>query len=183
MRDPHNLIALHEHSTTGQGRRHRETTLNRAAVVLCVAAWQAFVEDTARAILDDLAVPHGTPSYGPYKIVKALVSTSLGRFNTPNSRNSLALLNDLGFDSQPAWSFSMTRPNRQYAPATVGDEIDEWLAVRHAIAHGFDRPEKQVLTGRANHRPSIRKTDAERCIGFFENVVGFTADSAHLAFP
>jgi hypothetical protein len=183
MSDPHNLISMHEHSRTGKGRRHRETTLNRAAVVLCVAAWQAYVGDTVKAILDDLAISAGQPGHAEYLVLKGLVSGSLGRFNTPNAYNSRGLLNSVGFDPQSSWSFTLSGPNRTYGAASVEKELDEWLAVRHAIAHGSDLPRKPVLTGWTKAGATIRKRDTERCIDFFEHVVGTTAAAAYAQFP
>jgi len=183
MADPHNLISMHEHSRKGQGRRHRETTLNRAAVFLSVAAWQAYVADTARAILADIAIPSGQRGCQEYLVVKSLTSGSLGRFNTPNAYNSLGLLSNVGFDPKPSWSFTLLSPKRPYGPAEVEDEIDEWLAVRHAIAHGARLPAKKVLHGGTKAGPTIHKRDAEWCIDFFEHVVVATATAAHAQFP
>jgi hypothetical protein len=40
-----NLVELHrKHGRPGKGKRDKETTLNRAVVVLTVAAWQAVVQ-------------------------------------------------------------------------------------------------------------------------------------------
>jgi hypothetical protein len=183
MSDPHNLVSMHEHSREGTGRRHRETTLNRAAVVLCVAAWQAYVADTVKAILEDLAIPVGQPGHAEYLVLKGLVSGSLGRFNTPNAYNSRAMLNSVGFDARPSWSFSLTGPNRTYSAARVDTEVDEWLAVRHAIAHGSGLPNKPVLTGSTQAGATIRKRDTERCIDFFEHLVATTAAAAYVQFP
>jgi hypothetical protein len=183
MVDPHNLISLHQHSQSGQGRRHRETTLNRAVIVLTAAAWQAYMQDSARAILADLAISHGSPGYAQYAVLRANTQNSLRRFNTPNARNSVNLLLDLGFDPQPSWTFVVGTPPRPYNVAAVRGEIDDWLDVRHAIAHGFALPMKQVLTGMTKTGPSIRRNDAERCIAFFEQVVAVTAAAADSQFP
>lgn len=183
MRDPHNLVAIHRASQAGAGRRHRQTTLNRAVVVLTAAAWQAYVAETTRAILHDLEVPHGTPGHAQFAIVRAAAKGTLKRFNTADSRNCLNLFLEVGFDPTTRWTFSFGTPPRHYVNTTVRDEIDDWLKVRHAVAHGAELPNLAIITGSAQNRPSMRLSDAERCIKFFEEVVRVTAAAAHTAFP
>lgn len=183
MADPHNLIWLHKNSQDGQGRRHRQTTLNRAVVVLTAAAWQAFVEDTARAIRDDLEVPQGSPNRPGFNVLKALTNSALGRYNTPDAHNTLQLLQNVGFDPRPHWTFTLSGPVRTYALADVRAEIDDWLRVRHKIAHGSALPPLGIITGTSKAGPTLRRSDAERCIQFFEQVASVTASAAHAQFP
>jgi hypothetical protein len=151
--------------------------------VLTAAAWQADVQDTAAAILAELAIPHGSPGHAPYAVLRANTKHSLQRFNTPNARNSVNILLDLGFDPRSKWNFTLGTPARTYSEEAVRKEIDDWLDVRHSIAHGFQMPTKQLLTGQTQAGPSIRRSDAERCIEFFEEVVVVTATAAHAQFP
>lgn len=100
MRDPGHLMALH--SRTGPGRRHHEPSLNRAVVVMTTAAWQSYVQDTTQAILDTLSVPPAHTGAPMFNLIKASTRTALGRFNTPNARNTLALFYQVGFDPSGA---------------------------------------------------------------------------------
>jgi hypothetical protein len=183
MKDPHNLIWIHQHSQTGRGRRHRQPTLNRAAVVLAAAAWQAYVQDTAEAILASISVPPGQPGHALYALIRAATKTALGRFNTPNARNTLALFDNVGFDPTTSWAFSIGTPPRTYSAQQVRSEIDGWLDVRHKIAHGAQLPQRALVSGRTQSGPSLYRSDAERCLEFFEAVVRVTAGEAHRQFP
>jgi hypothetical protein len=183
IRDPVNLIWIHQNSQTGRGRRHRQPTLSRAAVVLAAAAWQAYVQDTTEAILQDLAVPTGHQGYALYSLVRAATQTALGRFNTPNAHNTLALFSNVGFDPSSCWAFRIGVPTRVYTTQRVSNEIDGWLQVRHSIAHGFALPASNLVTGRPSGGPSLHRADAERCIEFFERLVSVTAAAANSQFP
>src|ERR1044072_5887760 len=107
MRDAHSLVWLHRRSQQGPGRRHHQPSLNRAAVVLTVAAWQAYVEDLTRAILACLEIPHGQEGHGQYRVIEVAVNNALRRFNTPDAKRSLNLLAEVGFDPRSNWSFVM----------------------------------------------------------------------------
>jgi hypothetical protein len=152
-------------------------------VVLTAAAWQAFVQDTTRAILTGLAVPSSDPGHPLYNLVKAATSTAIGRFNTPDSRNSISLFANVGFDPAPLWSFTIGEPPRVYQPQDVLDELDGWLGVRHTIAHGSQLPTSPLVSGRTQHGPSLHRSDSERCLRFFEALVRVTADAADAQFP
>lgn len=183
MRDAHNLVWLHRHSQTGQGRRWRQPSMNRAAVVLTVAAWQAFIQDLTEAILAHLEIPHGHEGHGLYRVVKVAAKNSLRRFNTPNAKNSLNLLADVGFDPTTNWLFVMGNPPASYGISDIRAEIDGWLEVRHKIAHGARLPASRLVSGRTNGGPTLHRSDAEQCIEFFEAVVTATAFEAHGQFP
>ena len=181
--DARNTVWFSESSQEGRGRRHRQPSLHRAGVVLAVAAWQAFAQDTGEAILSDLAVPQGHQGRPLYNLVRASTKTAIGRFNTPNARNTLVLFDNVGFSPASSWRFSLGSPPRTYSQQDVWDEIDGWLAVRHRIAHGAMLPASHLVSGRTQDGPSLHRKDAERCIAFFELVVRVTADAANAQFP
>lgn len=183
MQDSHNLVRIHKDKNRKRGRRWDETTLNRSVVVLAVASWQAFVEGTTRAILSELAVPPSHNGHALYLLINAATATALGRFNTPSAQNSLSLFTTVGFDPTPGWSFTIGQPARRYAEPRVRKEIDEWLRVRHAVAHGFQLPALSLVTGRTKTGPSLHRNDAESCIEFFEALTNATADEVHRQFP
>jgi hypothetical protein len=181
MKDSGHLMALH--TRTNPGRRHHEPSLNRAVAVMTAAAWQSYVQDTTRAILDYLAVPPRHPGKPQFDLIKASTMTALGRFNTPNARNTLALFQHVGFDPRSGWSFSVSSRPHPYSSQGIEDEIEEWLKIRHTIAHGALLPAVAVVSGRTQRGPKLWKADAEHCISFFGGVVAATAAEAHRLFP
>lgn len=183
MGDAHNLIHLHRESQSGQGRRHRQTSLNRAIIVVTVAAWQAYVQDMTQAVLDYIAVPHGHAGHSVYTVIKVATKNAIRRFNTPNAKNSVDLLLDAGFDPTPGWAFTIGQPPRNYAEAQIRNEVDAWLAVRHKIAHGAKLDPSFVISGQTQAGPSLRLKDAERCVEFFEAVVTAMGNEAATQFP
>jgi len=71
------LTDIHSQITgTSRGRRHRVEILNKSAVVLITACWEAFVEDSATQAFDFLLKEAKTPSDFPVKI-RVLASRQL----------------------------------------------------------------------------------------------------------
>lgn len=183
------VVAVHRRAGTGQpGRRSDETTLNRAVVVMAVAAWQVAVENLVVVALD-AAVVHA--SANPPATLAAYVGTVRGnvkRFSTPNSLGSRELLRAIGFDPKPYWD-SYSVPGRQ-AAGTLQDQLDGWLRVRHAIAHADHvlPPEivlqhvRQTRTRTASAAfvppatPGLRLTDSESCVKFMRRIAKVTGD-------
>jgi hypothetical protein len=181
--DAENVLWFSATTQHGPGRRHRHPSLHRAAIVLTTAAWQAFVQDVTSAILANLEVPIGDPGRPMFDLIKASTRSSIGRFNTPNSRNSLALFANVGFDPTAQWRFSMTGPSRTYDRQRVRQEVDGWLDIRHKIAHGAPLPANEFVSGRSQRGPSLHRKDAERCVWFFSAVVELTSNAAGQQFP
>jgi hypothetical protein len=69
MKDSENLLEAHKELRQGEGRRFREVSLNRAIVVLTVAAWQAFIQDLVIEILTTIEVPPGQPGRDYYRLM------------------------------------------------------------------------------------------------------------------
>lgn len=189
------LIDIHGRLGKGRGRRHGEMALNRGAVVLAIAAWQTFVEQLARTILEILEAESGRDP--KYRLIRAEVLRYIGRFNTPDSRNSVQLLASTGFNPKPYWRFAVRWPIahlrsgrvqhrlKAYDPEEACDELDAWLQVRHRIAHGgvFDRPMFQaLLSGTARGMPSLQRKDAERCVAFIQQLASVTESAAVAEF-
>jgi hypothetical protein len=77
--------------------------LNRAAVVMCVSAWEAYIEELVRESLD--AMRPTAPPLGVWPVHNAWIRGQLGRFNTPNTDQVRMLLSDsIGLpDVRIAW--------------------------------------------------------------------------------
>jgi hypothetical protein len=181
MVDSQNLIDIHRSLNPSRGRRFREVTINRAVVVLTVAAWQAFVEDLAVAILRTVEPPAGDPTRSAWVLVNALTRGAAGRYNTPNVFNTRSLLASVGFDPEPSWSWGFG--HGRSGPSDVARRIDQWLEVRHSIAHGGELPQVGVLSRTSGGEPTLRLVDAERCRDLFVRAAHASAAAAHTQFP
>lgn len=182
-----NLIAVHRgHGGPGQGRRDEEVSINRAVVVLAVASWQAVVQDYALACVDLSAPGPGSPlSSATYAVLAGRVRKEVGDFATPNAENTRKLLLGAGFDPRPFWTWTQrggqARGMQTWSPADADRRINEWLQVRHAIAHGHAElpqvPALQAVRLQPNNpstNPTLRLVDAEQCLAFFRRLARLT---------
>lgn len=188
-----NVIAAHRgNGGGGVGRRYIEVSLNRAVIVMAVAAWQAAVQDLTTAILDT-ARPTGptTLDIARYDTFMGPVRKAVIDFATPNAQNTRKLMISAGYDPRSLWTYSSNggrgRPLEVWGPAMVEARLDEWLKLRHAVAHGHDElPAVQALEavrleGKVES-PPLRLKDAERCVTFLNRLVRLTSVgvAAHL---
>jgi hypothetical protein len=182
-----NLVKVHQRAGTGErGRRHIETSVNRAIIVVAIASWQAVVQDIVRDRLRE-GMPKSTdPNYGFARLIEGQVLRELDRFSTPNAENSRNLLRLIGFDPRPYWTWR-TRDGGGAAatlsPAQVEERLRDWLKVRHAIAHGDAKmPSVAVLQAvrqgnvQPDEGPTIRLYDAKQCIAFVKKLTDLTLD-------
>lgn len=188
-----NLIEVHRRAGTGgRGRRTEEVSINRAVVVITVATWQAAVQDMTLAVLDTSAPAPGDPFLPAYRVIAGRVNAEVGSFSTPNAQNSRKLLQGVGFDPRTHWTWSQPggRGVGRITMRTgdVDSRIDQWLRLRHAIAHGHEHlPSVDVLqavrtSGTPLVDPPLRLVDAAQCLTFFKRVVHLSGDAlaAHL---
>jgi hypothetical protein len=190
-----NLIAIHRaHGGPQQGRRDREVSINRAVIVLTVAGWQAVVQDYALTCADLSAPAPGSPlSAASYALLAGRVRKEVADFATPNAQNVRRLLLGAGFDPRPFWVWTQHGGQGQgmqaWHPQDADIRIDEWLRLRHAIAHGHSSLPQvralQVVRLSPNNPPAdpqLRLVDAEQCLAFFRRLTRLTgvALAAHL---
>ena len=188
------VVAVHRRAGTGGvGRRTEEVTLNRAVVVLGVAAWQVVVENLVLTAIDAASAHAGANPPITLAAYTGTVRGQVKRFSTPNSAQSRELLRTVGFDPKPYWD-AYSVPGRQPA-GTLQDQLDGWLRVRHAIAHADPvLPPEQVLQhvrqsvanqvaaglSAANFTypasPGLRLSDAESCVKFIRRIARVTGD-------
>jgi hypothetical protein len=101
-----------------------------------------------------------------------------------------------GFDPRPHWEWVQSGGKRgvtRWTPATVDARTNEWLRIRHAIAHGHATlPQVEALRAIRqnpnNADPQVRMEDAEQCLDFFRrlprltgNALLLTSDSRNLS--
>lgn len=150
-----------------------------------VAAWQSLVQGLTRAAIDGLKPnethlpPAGsdnrTEAYLLYlsrtqawKLHRAMVLNKIGAYNTPNAENTRELLQLVGVDVQPYWTWQHGRQILTFQDVTT--RLNSWLRVRHALAHGDARlPDEVVLSTRGSGR-ALRLRNAEECVTSFEEL-------------
>ena len=153
LRDAAELGAAHRKLSTGaRGRQRGLGAINRTTVVICVSAWEAYVEEIVKETLDLLrpaAVAADT-----WDIVKAPAFAQVKRFNTPSSGNTKALIAScLGLaDITLYWRWQNC--TSQSACAYLNKALD----TRHKIAHGV------------NPRPTVNRSYAGWLPDLFKNL-------------
>ncbi len=133
LQDADEILNVHGQLRTGrQGRQWGLGSLNRAVVVICVSAWEAYVE---RVIVEAITAmrPKETP-LGSWSSLKAWVDGAVGRFNNPNFENVRALIfHSIGLpDISEFWFW------RNCTVAHARELLTEALKFRHQIAHGVN---------------------------------------------
>jgi hypothetical protein len=182
MGHAHNLIELHRRGRQGQGRRFAEMSLNRAVVVLTIAAWQAYVEKLVDEVLTYMIIPQGAQGHNAYLVLRADVSNHVQNFSTPNADNTLRLLARVGFNPRPTWTW--LDGSHTITPQLACDRINQWLRIRHAVAHGdAGLPVEPVLPLLPDGSATLRRGNAEECMEFFTALVDRTTNAALAQFP
>ena len=193
LRHCDNIVAVHRaHGGVNRGRRFQEVSLDRAVIVLAVAAWQAAVQDLTTALLDTVR-PAGSSAIdiARYDVLTGSVRKAIGDFATPNGDNTRKLLISAGFDPRPLWTYEIAggrgRQRVTWTPTMVNIRLNEWLKIRHALAHGHESlPVNNALLAVRNlgvvSNPALRLDDAEQCMTFLNRLVRLTAAglAAHL---
>lgn len=134
-------------------------TLDLAAVVFCVSAWQSYVEKLVNESVEVLKPP--SPPMEKWPSLKAYVGGLLGRFNTPDSANVKRLF-DSAFglpDVTRSWAWKGTTPR------LARDDLDQMMDERHKIVHG------------ESPRPVIHNNYAWTLTAFVERLAKCTDDA------
>jgi hypothetical protein len=153
LADANHLDDAHTQLPPGiPGRVARQAALNRAVVITCVSAWEAYIEEVVRECLGLLRP--AAPPLGLWPALNASVRAQLGRFNTPNADNVRMLISDvIGLpDIRTAWAWQNCTSAQAVQRLTVA--MDQ----RHQIAHG------------ANPRPVIAHFYSSQLPDFFRRL-------------
>ena len=175
------LIEIHGQVQTGQGRRHRKEAIHRAGVVIIVAAWQAYVEKLGLECLEiieqKLDEPNN-PSWvkASFKFRKPAILKTIGDLNTPNSQNVQRLFDwSFGFDPKPHWAWNSH--GRVWAPQFFCDRTDQWLRIRHTIAHGNVLPNNLTWIKGPNGQARLTLNLLRECERHFWKLATLTDDA------
>ena len=118
--------------TGGPGRQYGLASLNRAAVITSVSAWESYVEELMRESVQSLRPP--AAPLGTWPALNAYVMGILGNFNTPNQNNVERLIrNCLGLPNvHHHWAW------QNCTPAQAVQRLSDAMTLRHQIAHGVN---------------------------------------------
>ncbi len=132
LQDADELLSGHRQLRTGpSGQQWGLGSFNRAVVVLCVSAWEGYVEQVIIEAIAAVRPAAGTP-LGMWPVLEASARSLVGRFNTPDVGNVRKLIaNALGLtDITAFWSW------RKCTPDHARQQLAKALKSRHEIAHG-----------------------------------------------
>jgi hypothetical protein len=146
------------------GRLLRVNALNRAVVVICVSAWEAYIEELVRESLNVLRP--SAPPLGVWSTHYASMQGQLGRFHNPNRENVRQLISDaLGlFDIQTNWAW------QNCTAAKAEERLKEAITLRNKIAHGV------------NPRPAVSSDYSRDLPAFFRRLGSCTDRAVHNHF-
>jgi hypothetical protein len=178
MKDVEGLLAIHrEVCDSSFTPLPRASALNRSVVVIAVSAWQAYVEGVTTHHLRQMKAWGDVDDGRVYRSMSAsrdalleLGHEQVRRFSSPNAEQSMRLLRLVGIDAKSAWNFRVGRRHVGFSEARA--ELNEWVKVRHHIAHAAaELPPVGVLGPKA----SLTRTRAERCARFLTALVDATS--------
>lgn len=147
--DATELDMIHSQLRTGlPGRQYGLASLNRAAVVISVSAWESYVEELMRESLQ--ALRPAAPPLGHWPSLSAFILGELGRFNTPNAQNVANLIHRcLGLPNvRISWGW------RNCTSARAEGLLNQALGLRHQIAHGVN-PRSVIHNPHSNWLPGF----------------------------
>lgn len=157
LADAEELQGAHAELRTGNpGRQYGLASLNRAAVLMCVSAWESYIEELVRESLELLRP--AVPPLGLWPALNAAVRSQIGRFNTPNADQVRLLISDaIGLpDIHLAWNW------RNSTPAQAVQKLSVAMDLRHRLAHGV------------NPRPIVHNAYSSQLPDFFRRLARCT---------
>ena len=179
------LVAIHKKVQSGAGRRHQQDALHKAGVVMSVAAWQAYIEKLIVEVLDVIEAgirqPHATPPAPPwalhsFNLRRSAIETELKKFNTPNSTNVRDILDrSFGFKPWPSWVWRAGK--RNWNEQDTRQRTNDWVRVRHTIAHGYPLPTDMDFLKGDNGAPRLTLGLLNECQKHFKHVARKTDDA------
>jgi len=153
LADAEELNYAHRQLRTGRaGRQWGLGSLNRATVVMCISAWESYVEEVTIEAVSAMRPPGHAVSV--WQSINASARSQIGRFNNPNAQKTRELIADaIGLQDITAyWSWSNNLPQR------ARSRLEEAIKYRHQVAHGV------------NPRPTVHNKYSDRLPGFFRQL-------------
>ncbi len=116
-----------------------------------------------------------------WRLLNARMGNAIHRFSTPNAENTQALLIGVGYDPWPDWAWT-TRRGQGVTPPEARATLNEWLAVRHAIAHGGPGLPSVAVLRKPDGSARLWRADAEAYMEFIKCPAQVTYDGIHHCF-
>lgn len=115
-----------------------------------------------------------------FKFRKPAVTKAVGDLNTPNSQNVWRLFDwSFGFDPRSSWTWAS--PRRQWNSHQFSTRTDEWLRIRHSIAHGNNLPDNLPWIRNEAGTPRLTLSLLQECQRHFRKLARNT-DTAFIHF-
>jgi hypothetical protein len=185
MESVDDLIGIHSRVQTGKGRRHGQEALHKAGVVLTIAAWQSYIEKLCLEALAAIETIYTNPppqqnvapwATSSFYFRKPAVLQSVGTLNTPNTQNVIRLL-DYSFGCNPKESWVWNAPNRKWTSAQFCARTDEWLRIRHTIAHGNVLPMNLTWIKNNSGTARLKLSLLQECKRHFDKMANLTDEA------
>ena len=164
LEDAAEIESAHKKLRTGNpGRQYGLGALNRAAVVMCLSAWEAYVEELVKEAVESFRPANADTTL--WQSINASARSQVGRFNTPNAENVKRLIADsIGLqDVTLSWQW------QNNTPAQAIQRLTDAITLRHHVAHGV------------NPRPTVHNGYTSQLPGFFRSL-GLYTDRAVRAY-
>ena len=160
LEDAAELEEAHRELRTGQvGRHWRLGALNRAAIVMCLSAWEAYVEEVVKEAIETFRPNPADRTL--WQSINADARSQIRRFHNPNPDNVRDLIaRTIGLqDITDSWAWQNTTPQQ------ARERLNKAIRIRHEVAHGV------------NPRPTVHNSYASALPGFFRKL-GISTDKA-----
>jgi hypothetical protein len=188
------LISIHAKLQTGKGRRHEQEAIHRAGVVMTVAAWESYIENV---LLEGVAAIESNAGIGiaaaaapavpippwarhTFDLRRTEIKNSIKKFNTPNAVNVRDLFVD-SLEFNPWLSWNWNAPNRQWNSDEMRKHLNQWLDIRHSVAHGFPLLTDIVWIQGDYAKPRLTLYILKDCKALFKRLV-LQTDTAFAVF-
>lgn len=139
-------------------REHKDKNpeaLKRSALVMALTAWETYVEDRFKELVDtNIRGIKGSPVY---HYIDQKVNNDLRYFHTPNSKKVKELFQPLlNEDITLCWSWET------YEPSSAKKKLNEYIGLRGDVVH-------RAVVEKDQPHP-VKKDDIEKCIRFLKSL-------------
>ena len=164
---------------TGRGRRFNQEAIHRAGTVMTIAAWQAYIEKVVieaysaiEATLKDVEEEEAPPpnwAINSFLVAKVQLKQVVGRFSTPNVQNVRGIF-DNHFGVDPTFDWYWRSGRRDWTASDMCGWTDDWVKIRHTIAHGSNLPSNIDWIKGDNGVPRLTLWLLRDCKAHFEHI-------------
>jgi hypothetical protein len=108
-----------------------------------------------------------------FHVFSTTVTYQVKQLHTPNAENIRRLFQStVGFDPWPHWTW--ISHGRNWNAQYTRTRMNEWLRIRHAVAHGGQLPTNIDWIQAANGTPRLTLNELKACIAFFDRMASRT---------